>query len=424
MRRIEAPLGASYFKYKQPCGEGEAMNYELDKEVFNETTLRLLGEIAKLYPEQTPVFDILQSELDGRLPVESIDEDDPSRDFTYDFESPNGLSFDNVFSIVGSFPPTPEQYQFLRHFLFQPDLNVRHRAATVVEQRLSHYDKEAQEEFERIIQSDPDPLERLASWMSHSRRFAEEEEIDWWTTFLQDIPIKPQALNSRMSKAEIRQYFAIGKDNFYEPKVAQDKAFRDTIIRATQEQLGTIKMLQKLEREGGLTDEVREKVRKENREIDREIMKAKYSVPHVGIILGQLWRLDQKEIVRAVSSVLNHPEKFSRHSHRDDDIVGRGLLATTFIEDQAAQKVFIDLVLGKSKWQESADIVTALARASYDFDTNYIATKVMPVAQKHKDSSRRPTQRAARSMCYAIARDIGKEKVPRAVPKKLPFFGF
>lgn len=116
---VERPPEVDLTNYPAPYGGDEAINYRIiDREGFNQKTLELINQMADLYPKQATVFELLKDELNERLPTASDSENDPSRNFSYDFESPYGLCFKDVFNIICSFPPTVTQYRLLRQYLF------------------------------------------------------------------------------------------------------------------------------------------------------------------------------------------------------------------------------------------------------------------------------------------------------------------
>ncbi len=429
--KAEFPAGVELSSFKNPYYfEAESLNYKIDKRVFNDETLSLVNVMSNLYPGQSAIFNILRQELNGRLPLRPSRKEDPSREYIYDFSSPNGWWFDNIFDIVGSFPPTVEQYRLLRHFLFQPDLDVRSHAAQVIDRRLNRYDSAIRSEFEQLIRDDPDYMGRLYGWVKNSREFARQQGTGWWEMFLREIPIKPLARIPEISDQLLRVYFGIGKDNFFEPNAAAHRTFSEEAKQIFTEEIEMLRKLGELQKQGKLTNDEKQKMTSQFGKLDDNffaMMEGPF--PYVGTMLGQLWRLDAKEIVQATSSVIVNPEKFITSIKPTMNeyfarIVALGLMASTFVKDQAVLKVFVNQVLRGSKWRENPEVVSAITRVAYALKIEDIIESILPIARKHKSQWDDPTKYVASSLSYAIARDVSHERVPQPYPQELPYFGY
>lgn len=303
-------------------------------------------------------------------------------------------------------------------------MDVRYDAASRIDLKLNLYEAAVRSEFEVIVENDPDHMGRLASWIHQLRKPDEKRKKDPWISFLAGIPIVPQEKQSDITDQDLRIYFGLGKENYFEPDRARKHNKRIALEKNIQVLRDTIRSLREFEIKGELTD-VQFALAKQRLDIsDTAYWEAEYSVQSIGKMLGQLWRLKQEEIVQAVSSVVINPERFSSDEWNLDETVCLGLLASTFIKEPPAQKIILDQVLQQAKWRNNPKVVTSAARACYSFSIDYIVKAVIPLLRNQRSYYQKPSQCVATSLCYAIARDVDGANLPQPTPRELPFFGF
>lgn len=416
--RGELPGGVRVISITDKKGR-EAKTYSVDN-AYNDETLRSVERMAAEYPRQNEVFEIVKDELEGRVPILPKDGEspDPSRENRYEKPSPCGLGFEQAFRIIASFPPDVAQYKLLRNFLFHPDLDVRHKAASAIELRRSFYPSEIQVDFDQILDTDPDRIGRLKLWINSSRRHWEGRGANLWELFVASRIIERPQKYDDISDEYLRTYFALDRDDFYEPRAASKQARMQAQRRATERMLGIVRKEMELEKKGELTDEVRRRDSEEIESFEMEARRSFYEFPNIYRISTQLWRLNQKELLAAISAIINRPEIFHTEISSLSDwhlerIVARGVRACAFIEDQDAAKVMITSPFMKKKWRESGEVVSEASLVCYMLKVEDILSLIWPLALKHRRHLDRPVERVGRSLGTAILREVSGERLPK-----------